>query len=109
MNALNLVYIHVIEGATGGPGDNLPFDYRALKARFSGAYIANNGYTLHATRYTLDLAERAIASGDADLIFFRKPFISNPNLVERLKTKKPLKEPDRKTFYGGGAEGYTDY
>ena len=44
LNALKLVYIHVIEGATGGPRDIAPFDYASLRKRFSGAYMANNGY-----------------------------------------------------------------
>src|SRR5215213_10437904 len=45
-NALKLVYIHLIEGATGGPRDNAPFDYGSLRKRFNGAYMANNGYDL---------------------------------------------------------------
>ena len=45
----------------------------------------------------------------ADLIAFGKPFISNPDLVERLKKGAPLNAWDKATFYGGGAKGYTDY
>ena len=45
----------------------------------------------------------------ADLIAFGKPFISNPDLVERLKKGAPLNASDKATFYGGGAKGYTDY
>jgi N-ethylmaleimide reductase len=101
-NALKLVYIHVIEGATGGPRDNAPFDYASLRERFKQTYIANNGYDLA-------LANKVLDSGGADLIAFGKPFISNPDLVERLKTGAPLNEWDRTTFYGGGAKGYTDY
>ncbi len=44
LNALKLTYIHVVEGATGGPRDIAPFDYGSLRKRFKGAYIANNGY-----------------------------------------------------------------
>jgi N-ethylmaleimide reductase len=102
LNALKLVYVHVIEGATGGPRDIAPFDYKALRSRFKGAYIANNGYTL-------DLAEKVLAANEADLIAFGKLFIANPDLVERLKKGAPLNEPDKTTFYGGGAKGYTDY
>ncbi len=102
LSAEKLAYIHVIEGATGGPRDFAPFDYRSLRKRFSGAYIANNGYDLA-------LATRALAAGDADLIAFGKLFISNPDLVQRLKTGVPLTAPDKATFYGGGARGYTDY
>ncbi|KIZ34266.1 MULTISPECIES: alkene reductase [Rhodopseudomonas] len=102
LNGLKLVYIHVIEGATGGPRDNLSFDYASLRKRFAGTYIANNGYDLALANKTLD-------ADAADLIAFGKPFIANPDLVERLKRGAPLNEPDKATFYGGGAKGYTDY
>lgn len=102
LNALKLVYIHVIEGATGGPRDIAPFDYDSLRKRFSGAYIANNGYNFK-------LATEVLEKNKADLIAFGKPFISNPDLVERLKLGAPLNDFDKATFYGGGAKGYTDY
>ena len=97
-----LVYIHVIEGATGGARDITPFDFAALKKNFAGAYIANNGYSR-------ELAVDAIASGAADLVAFGRPFIANPDLVERLRRNAPLNALNQQTLYGGGAEGYTDY
>jgi N-ethylmaleimide reductase len=102
LNALKLVYIHVIEGATGGPRDIAPFNYDSLRKRFSGAYIANNGYDFK-------LATEVLEKNKADLIAFGKLFISNPDLVERLKLGAPLNDFDKATFYGGGAKGYTDY
>jgi N-ethylmaleimide reductase len=102
LNALGLIYIHVVEGATGGPRDIAPFDYGSLRKRFKQAYIANNGYDF-------DLANKQLDAGAADLIAFGKPFISNPDLVERLKQGAPLNAWDKNTFYGGGAKGYTDY
>lgn len=102
LDALKLVYLHVIEGATGGPRDIAPFDYGSLRKRFSGAYVANNGYDF-------ELASKVLAANEADLIAFGKPFIANPDLVERLKRGAPLNAPDKATFYGGGAKGYTDY
>jgi N-ethylmaleimide reductase len=102
LSALKLVYIHVIEGATGGPRDIAPFDYGSLRKRFKGAYIANNGYNF-------ELATKVLAADAADLIAFGKPYIANPDLVERLKKGAQLNEPDKATFYGGGAKGYTDY
>jgi N-ethylmaleimide reductase len=102
LNAVKLVYIHVIEGATGGPRDIAPFDYSSLRKRFKAAYMANNGYDF-------ELANKVLAANAADLIAFGKPFISNPDLVERLKRGAPLNEWDNATFYGGGAKGYTDY
>jgi N-ethylmaleimide reductase len=102
LNALKLVYIHVVEGATGGPRDIAPFDYGSLRKRFKGAYIANNGYDF-------ELANKALQANEADLIAFGKPFIANPDLVERLQRGAPLNAPDKATFYGGDAKGYTDY
>lgn len=104
---LKLAFIHVVEGATGGPRDVAPFDYAALRSRFkqgnaSGAWIVNNGYTRA-------MAVDAVASGAADLVAFGKPFISNPDLVERLRADAPLAALNRDTLYGGGAAGYTDY
>ena len=98
----SLAYLHVVEGATGGPRDNAAFDFAALKKAFSGAYIANNGYTR-------DLAIAAINENRADMIAFGRPFIGNPDLVERLRQNAPLNKDDQKTWYGGGAAGYTDY
>ena len=105
---LNLAYIHIIEGATGGPRElpDRPFDYAALKAAYraaggTGAWMVNNGYDKA-------MAEQAVVDG-ADLVAFGKPYIANPDLVERLRRNAPLNTPDKATFYGGGAHGYTDY
>ena len=103
LNALKLVYIHAIEGSTGGPRDfGGAFDYAALRKLYSGVWIANNGYDLA-------LAKQVIGSGAADMVAFGRPFIANPDLVERLRSGAPLNEVDRATLYGGGAKGYTDY
>ena len=102
LSALDLVYLHVVEGATGGPRDVAPFDYAGLRRRFKNTYIANNGYDLA-------LAKQQLAENKADLFAFGRPFIANPDLVERLKTGAPLAELDPNTLYGGGAAGYIDY
>jgi N-ethylmaleimide reductase len=99
---LGLAYVHVIEGATGGPRDAVPFDFEALRRRFPGAWIVNNGYTG-------EMAAAAVAEGRADLVAFGRPFISNPDLPQRLRMGAPLAELDPATLYGGGAKGYTDY
>ena len=105
---LGLAYLHVIEGATGGPREveGRAFDYQAMlrawrEAGAKGAWMVNNGYDRA-------LAEQALAQG-ADLVAFGRPFISNPDLVERLRANAPLAEIDKPTLYGGGAKGYTDY
>ena len=105
---LKLAYIHVIEGATGGPRDlaDRPFDYEALRRAYraaggKAAWMVNNGYDKK-------LADEALADG-VDLVAFGRPYIANPDLVERLRKEAPLNTPDKNTFYGGGAKGYTDY
>jgi len=102
---LGLAYLHVIQGETGGerqPADAPAFDYEALHRRFPGAWMVNNGYT------RLEGME-AVAAGKADLIAFGRPFISNPDLVRRLRDDAPLNKLRADKLYGGGAEGYTDY
>ncbi len=103
VESLHPVYVHMIEGATGGPRDIVPdFDFEALRKRFSGAWMVNNGYDKA-------MAEQVIASGKADLVAFGKAFISSPDAVERLRRGVAFNELDRDHLYGGGAKGYTDY
>ena len=102
LDTLGIAYIHVIEGATGGDRNVAPFDYPALRRRFSGAWIVNNGYDRA-------MALDAVASQQADAVAFGVPYLANPDLVVRLEQDAPLNTPDSDTFYGGGAKGYTDY
>jgi N-ethylmaleimide reductase len=107
LNPLHLAFIAVIEGATGGARDNVPFNFAALRKRFKrahehGAWIVNNGYTR-----TMAFAE--IENGNADMVSFGRPFMSNPDLVNRLRLNEALSPLDTATLYGGGAAGYTDY
>ncbi|MFT3813086.1 MAG: alkene reductase [Acidovorax sp.] len=106
---LGLAFIHIIEGSTGGPREveGRPFDYAALRAAYreaggQGAWMVNNGYSR-------EMAQQAVAEGRADIVAFGRAFISNPDLVARLRADAPLNPWNSKTFYGGGAEGYTDY
>lgn len=106
----NLAFIHIIEGSTGGARDfvqgDKPFDYLALRAVYKHAgghavWMVNNGFDK-------SLADCALAQGD-DLVAFGRPFIANPDLTRRLREGADMNTPDRMTFYGGGAKGYTDY
>jgi 2,4-dienoyl-CoA reductase-like NADH-dependent reductase (Old Yellow Enzyme family) len=74
----------------------------AIKQAFGGVFIANEGFTQES-------AERALAEGNADAVAFGKLFLANPDLPERFARHAPLNEWDAKTFYSGGAAGYTDY
>ncbi|MGK9166812.1 alkene reductase [Inquilinus limosus] len=103
LSHLGIGFLHLIEGQTGGTRELPPgTDLQALRRLFKGSTIANNGYDRA-------MAVEAVESGRADLVAFGRPFIANPDLVERLRLDAPLNTPDQATFYGGGAEGYTDY
>jgi len=105
--ALKPAFVHVVEGQTGGARDIVAFDFEALRQRFKqahpqGAWMVNNGYHRQ-------MAIDVVASGRADLVAFGRPFISNPDLVQRLRVDAPLNALVPATLYGGGAEGYVDY
>lgn len=104
LEKLHPVYIHVVEGATGGPRDNAPFDYEALRKLYSGVWMVNNGYTK-------EMAQEAVASGRADLVSFGRLALTNPDLVRRFKEDAPLNElfKDAPLYGGQGPHGYTDY
>lgn len=93
---LDLAYLHVALFGT-------PVDYHGLlKPRFNGAYLMGGGLDHQA-------AEAALESGRADATVFGAAFVANPDLPARFRNGAPLNEPDRATFYGGGAQGYVDY
>lgn len=103
LNQFNLAYLHMIERLPGDErhgGTLLPSSY--LRERFSSTFIVNGGYNRETGNAIL--AEKA-----ADLVAFGIPFIANPDLPQRLAINAPLNQPDQKTFYGGGENGYTDY
>jgi N-ethylmaleimide reductase len=98
----NLAFLHVLEGHARETRNVPGFDYAWAKNHFNGMYIANNCYTR-------DMAIEAVEKGTADLVSFGRAFISNPDLVERLKRNAPLTLEKPHTAYRGGAEGYIDY
>jgi N-ethylmaleimide reductase len=104
LSALGLAYVHVIEGETGG--ERVPagtaFDHAALRRLFNGGWIVNNGYDRAG-------AMAAVASGAADAVAFGRLFISNPDLVRRLREDADFNPLRGDLLYGGGAEGYVDY
>lgn len=95
-----LAYVHVLEGDMMTKASAL--DYRALRSKFAGPYLANNGYDRVR-------AQAAVGSGAVDLVAFGTPFLANPDLVRRYRENLPLNTADPSTFYGGSAAGYTDY
>ena len=102
MSSLKLTYIHVVDHASMGAPAVSPEVKRLVRENFKGTYILSGGYTA-------EKAEQDLIENKGDLVAFGRPFIANPNLVEKLKTGAPLKEPDANKFYTPGPEGYTDY
>jgi len=99
LGRFGLAYLHLVEPADASGERHLA---PILRRRFQGPLILNEGYDR-------ERAERAIASGAADLIAFGAAFLANPDLPERYRRGAALNAPDRKTYYGGDARGFTDY
>jgi N-ethylmaleimide reductase len=100
-----LAYLHVVDGlAFGFHKQGEPMTLAEFRRGFHGPLMGNCGYTLES-------AEQAVADGVADLIAFGRPYISNPDLVERFRNGWPLAEPaDMAAWYSPtGATGYTDF
>lgn len=102
LNKRGIAFIHFIEGATGGARDVPGFDFAWARQAFKGVYIANNGYGR-------EMAIDAVESGRADAVAFGRLYIANPDLVQRLKANAALAQPNPKTYYAPGPEGYIDY
>ncbi len=103
LNAFNLAYMHV--GYDSGYSRGTPPAFNAvdlIRSAFEGTVLAVGGFTKTS-------GEEALAKHRADLIVYGRPYIANPDLVERFKEDAPLNAPDVKTFYGGDEHGYTDY
>ena len=102
LGKFGLLYVDKIEGVTQKSRESDDLDSDKLRHRFKGAYISNN-------KLTLDIAEKELASGHADLFSFGRPYIANPDLVERMKTGGPLADPPQPCLYGGDFHGYSDW
>lgn len=105
LNTRNLAYVHL--------SDQLTIGAEAIPAGFATQWRqAYQGTLIAAGGFTRALAETVLAKGDLDLVAFGRPFIANPDLVERMRHDWPLAEGDRATFYGidgSPTQGYTDY
>jgi N-ethylmaleimide reductase len=97
---LGLAYLSVLHPS---PGSSLVQD---LRRRFGGAVIVNSGFSTPTTR---DEARSLVNEGLADAVVVGRALLANPDLVRRWRDEEKLNEPDASTFYGAGAEGYTDY
>jgi N-ethylmaleimide reductase len=103
LNKLGLVYIHVVDhSAMGAPA--VPASLKAtIRKNFKNTYILSGGYDKAR-------AESDLEAGLGDLVAFGRPFLNNPDLVERMKNDQPLSaDLNFDLFYTPGKEGYTDY
>jgi N-ethylmaleimide reductase len=73
-----------------------------IRKTFKNTLILSGGYNA-------ERAANALENNEADLIAFGRPFIANPDLVERMKHNLPFNQPKFDLFYTPGSEGYTDY
>jgi N-ethylmaleimide reductase len=98
-----LAYVHLSDQFTIG-AEKMPVNFaRDFRQSYQGALIAAGGFTRES-------GEAALRSGELDLIAFGRPFVANPDLVERMKNGWPLAVADRTTWYGSiGERGYTDF
>ena len=96
---LGLAYLSVL----ADPSTEL---VRRLRKDFGGVLVANTGFGDVTTR---EQGLRLLDDDLADAVAVGRLFLANPDLPQRWRTGATLNEPDPATFYGGGAEGYTDY
>ncbi|MBA3014515.1 MAG: alkene reductase [Proteobacteria bacterium] len=104
LNKFNLGYLHIMDGlAFGFHEQGEPMTLAEFKPVYQGVVIGNCGYTK-------EMAEQRVAEGNADLIAFGRPFITNPDLPERFQHNWPLNPAeDMSRWYSPGSDGYTDY
>ena len=102
LGTLGIAYLHLVDHSAGGAPEVPDSIKTAMQGAFSGTFILSGGYD--ATR-----AEADLQAEKGDLVAFGKPFISNPNLVERFQSGADLNAFHTDTFYTPGPKGYTDY
>jgi N-ethylmaleimide reductase len=104
LNDYGLCYLHLSEFIS--PEDRLNYPERSFIPYYRKIY---NGTLISCGGHSLGSANRMLERNEADMIAFGKPLISNPDLAKRFGVGAPLTEPDKSTFYHGGAKGYVDY
>lgn len=94
---LGLAYLHVVD-----MGEECPGTLEMLRQNYAGPIVANNGLRAASAAALID-------SGQAEAVSFGRPFIANPDLVERMRTGAELAKPDYSLLYTGEERGYCDY
>jgi len=106
LGKFGLCYIHLVDHSAMGAPKPEPSTVGAICREFRGA---GGGSVILSGGYDRERAEADLESGAADLVAYGRPFIANPDLVERLRINAPLNSADQATFYSSGSAGYTDY
>ena len=102
LNDLELVYVHLVNHESMGALP-LPDDIReSIREKFNGLLILSGGYDKES-------AEADLQENKGDLIAFGRPYVANPDLVERFEKDAELQEPNQDLLYTPGKEGYIDY
>lgn len=103
LNKFGIIYVHITDQSAGHKSDVLDLVETSIRGKFKNTIILSGGYTLAS-------AEEVINMGIADLVSFGRPFITNPDLVQRFTKNLPLNiRLDAATLYTPDAKGYTDY
>ena len=103
LDKLQIAYLHINDQSTGNKPEVINLVKEVIRKKFANTLMISGGHTLFS-------AEEAIQSGIADLVSFGRPFITNPDLVNRFHKNLPLNiKLDSKTLYSNDAKGYTDY
>jgi N-ethylmaleimide reductase len=102
LSGLGLAYVHVVDHSAMGAPPVTDAVKATLRANFAGTVILSGGYDRAR-------AEADLAAGKGELVAFGRPFLANPDLVDKLATNAALTAPDFATFYTPGERGYTDY
>ncbi|MBI3901369.1 MAG: alkene reductase [Nitrosomonadales bacterium] len=102
LNALGLVYIHVVDHRSMGAPEVSSALKAQIRTAFNGRYILSGGYGAA-------LADADLDAQRGDLVAFGRPFISNPDLVQKLRHGQEPMPADPGTFYTPGEKGYTDF
>lgn len=104
INDYDLAYLHLSEPFTDV--SKIPFAEKEIAKRYRPIY---KGTIIINAAFDQEKGNQVIKDGFADAVAFGKPFISNPDLVERFENHAPLADWDTATFYTPGEKGYTDY
>ena len=104
LNDYDLAYLHLSEPFNDV--SEVKYAEKEIAKRYRPVY---RGTLMINTNFNRERGNKIIEDGLADLVAYGKPFISNPDLVERFKVNAPLNEWDESTFYVPGEKGYTDY